>query len=130
MTDILNEAYGLIQCKECPWYKSCVMPMRFTAETYVVSWNRRCREPAPPYRPMPVYRTCCPIWPRPRRTHCWKGVHFHRKTTQQSGISPTTKKIMQDFGSRINNWKALNSNITKEKLKLPKRIAHEYRQNS
>ena len=32
MSDILNEAYGVVQCKECPWYKSCVMPMRFTAE--------------------------------------------------------------------------------------------------
>lgn len=32
MTDILNEAYNLVQCKECPWYKSCVMPMRFSAE--------------------------------------------------------------------------------------------------
>ncbi len=32
MTDALNEAYGIVQCKECPWYKSCVMPMRFTAE--------------------------------------------------------------------------------------------------
>ena len=32
MTDVLNEAYSLVQCKECPWYKSCVMPMRFTAE--------------------------------------------------------------------------------------------------
>ena len=32
MEDILNEAYGIVQCKECPWYKSCVMPMRFTAE--------------------------------------------------------------------------------------------------
>ena len=32
MSDILNEAYGIVQCKECPWYKSCVMPMRFTAE--------------------------------------------------------------------------------------------------
>jgi len=32
MDDVLNEAYGIIQCKECPWYKSCVMPMRFTAE--------------------------------------------------------------------------------------------------
>jgi len=30
--DILNEAYGIAQCKECPWYKSCVMPMRFTVE--------------------------------------------------------------------------------------------------
>ncbi len=32
MGDILNVAYGIVQCKECPWYKSCVMPMRFTAE--------------------------------------------------------------------------------------------------
>ena len=32
MGDVLNEAHDIIQCKECPWYKSCVMPMRFTAE--------------------------------------------------------------------------------------------------
>lgn len=32
MDDILNEAYGIVQCKECPWYKSCAMPMKFTAE--------------------------------------------------------------------------------------------------
>jgi hypothetical protein len=32
MGDILNEAYRIMQCKECPWYKTCVTPMRFTAE--------------------------------------------------------------------------------------------------
>ncbi|MDD4859968.1 MAG: hypothetical protein PHR56_07175 [Dehalococcoidales bacterium] len=32
MGDILNEAYGIVQCKECPWYKSCATPMRFTTE--------------------------------------------------------------------------------------------------
>jgi len=32
MSDILNEAYGIAQCKECPWYKACAVPMRFTAE--------------------------------------------------------------------------------------------------
>ena len=32
MGDVLDEAYQIMQCKECPWYKSCVMPMRFTAE--------------------------------------------------------------------------------------------------
>ena len=32
MSDVLDEAYGIVQCKECPWYKSCAMPMRFTAE--------------------------------------------------------------------------------------------------
>ncbi len=42
MPDALNEAYGIIQCKECPWYKSCTMPMRFTAEDL-----RRQMEAAP-----------------------------------------------------------------------------------
>ena len=32
MGDILDEAYAIVQCKQCPWYKSCVMPMRFTAD--------------------------------------------------------------------------------------------------
>lgn len=32
MGDILEEASALLRCKECPWYKSCVTPMRFTAE--------------------------------------------------------------------------------------------------
>jgi hypothetical protein len=32
MGDVLNEAYSIMQCKECPWYKACVVPMRFTTE--------------------------------------------------------------------------------------------------
>lgn len=32
MGDVLDEAYAVVQCKDCPWYKSCVVPMRFTAE--------------------------------------------------------------------------------------------------
>ncbi len=32
MGDVLSEAYGVVQCKECPWYKSCVLPMRLTTE--------------------------------------------------------------------------------------------------
>jgi len=32
MDDILNEAYAIAQCKDCAWYKACVIPMRFTAE--------------------------------------------------------------------------------------------------
>ena len=32
MSDILDEAAAIVQCKECPWYKLCVMPMRFTVE--------------------------------------------------------------------------------------------------
>ncbi len=32
MGDILNEAYDIAQCKECPWYKACATPMRLSAE--------------------------------------------------------------------------------------------------
>lgn len=32
MTDILNEAQALVQCKSCPWYKNCVLPIRVTEE--------------------------------------------------------------------------------------------------
>ena len=32
MSDVLNEAHEIIQCKQCPWYKSCILPMKFSAE--------------------------------------------------------------------------------------------------
>ena len=32
MSDILDEAQSLVQCKSCPWYKACVLPMRFSEE--------------------------------------------------------------------------------------------------
>ncbi|UCH50411.1 MAG: hypothetical protein JSV54_05140 [Chloroflexota bacterium] len=32
MSDILDEAQSLVQCKACPWYKSCVLPMRLTED--------------------------------------------------------------------------------------------------
>ena len=32
MSEVFNEAQGILQCKSCPWYKNCVMPMRVTEE--------------------------------------------------------------------------------------------------
>ena len=32
MSDVLDEAQALVQCKTCPWYKSCVLPLRVTEE--------------------------------------------------------------------------------------------------
>ncbi len=32
MSDILDEAYAIAQCKDCPWYKACAAPMKFTTE--------------------------------------------------------------------------------------------------
>jgi hypothetical protein len=49
MGDILNEAYGIVQCKECPWFKSCVSPMKFTVEDL-----RRQLEQTPPGMAAPM----------------------------------------------------------------------------
>ena len=32
MGDVFDEAHGLVQCKSCPWYKNCVLPIRVTEE--------------------------------------------------------------------------------------------------
>jgi hypothetical protein len=32
VTDILDEAQALVQCKGCPWYKSCVLPLKLTED--------------------------------------------------------------------------------------------------
>ncbi len=32
MDDILEEASNLLECKQCPWYRSCVIPLRFSTE--------------------------------------------------------------------------------------------------
>jgi hypothetical protein len=32
MGDILEEASSLVECKECPWYRACVMPMRIGSD--------------------------------------------------------------------------------------------------
>jgi hypothetical protein len=51
MDDIVNEAYQIVQCKECPWYKACVTPMKFTTEDL----RRQLEQTAPganPQQPM------------------------------------------------------------------------------
>jgi|SRR5208283_1553621 len=30
--DILDQASQIAQCRECPWYRTCAVPMRFTTE--------------------------------------------------------------------------------------------------
>lgn len=32
MGDILDEASAVVRCKECPWYKACVLPIRISPE--------------------------------------------------------------------------------------------------
>jgi hypothetical protein len=49
MDDIINEACGILECKECPWFKLCISPMRFTAEDI-----RRQMASPQPWLPQPA----------------------------------------------------------------------------
>lgn len=35
MADILDEASALVECKECPWYRACVVPMKFGTDDLI-----------------------------------------------------------------------------------------------
>ncbi len=48
MSDILDEAQSLVQCKACPWYKNCVLPIRVTEDDL-----RRQLESSMPGSPVP-----------------------------------------------------------------------------
>ncbi|MGQ9674728.1 MAG: hypothetical protein ACUVX1_03580 [Chloroflexota bacterium] len=39
MDDVLDEAAAIVQCKECPWYRSCVLPIRVTPEDVRRQWQ-------------------------------------------------------------------------------------------
>lgn len=39
MDDILDEAAAIVQCKQCPWYRSCVLPIRVTPEDVRRQWQ-------------------------------------------------------------------------------------------
>ena len=47
MSDVLDEASRIVQCKECPWYKSCAVPMKLTAEDI----RRQLEQTAPGMEP-------------------------------------------------------------------------------
>lgn len=32
MSDILDEVSDVIECQQCPWYKTCVVPLKFNVE--------------------------------------------------------------------------------------------------
>jgi hypothetical protein len=65
MPDILDEAQSVLQCKTCPWYKTCVLPMRFTEEDLKNNWNlHRVLQ----VQPAPVCSKCWLEWLLQHRT--------------------------------------------------------------
>ncbi len=100
MGDILDEASSLIECKQCPWYKSCVMPMRFGTEDLMremrqmpgTGYNQQSEQEFRSFMTnmaavaQNVLLEGCPI--------------FVRRLKSNPKLAEEIKKLMQDWASR------------------------------
>lgn len=100
MGDVLNEAYGIVQCKECPWYKSCAMPMRFTAEDI-----RRQMESSTPGMNVPQQidlgmQNLLSSMATSAQNSLLEGCPiFIERLRSNPGLAQRLKEIMQNWGS-------------------------------
>ena len=93
MGDILEEASSVVSCKECPWYKSCVMPMRVSPEE-LKGQMQQVMPPGTQVDPLLLNTAAmaqsallegCPI--------------FIRRLKSSPKLAEQLKKLMQDWGS-------------------------------
>ena len=100
MDDVLNEAYGIVQCRECPWYKSCAMPMRFTAEDI-----RRQLESSAPVMDVPQpsdlgLQNLLSSMATSAQNSLLEGCPvFIERLRSTPGLAQRLKEIMQNWGS-------------------------------
>ncbi len=99
MGDILNEAYGIVQCKECSWYKNCVLPMKFTAEDI----RRQIEQTPPGTSPMPLdanMQNLLGSMATAAQASLLEGcpVFIERLRTSPK-LGKQLKKLMQDWGA-------------------------------
>ena len=98
MGDILNEAYGVVQCKECPWYKTCVLPMRLTAEDI----RRQMESSAPANFPMQAdmgVQNLLSSMAAAAQNSLLEGCPvFIERLRSNSGLAQRIKEIMQSWG--------------------------------
>jgi hypothetical protein len=100
MDDILNEAYGIVQCKECPWYKSCVIPMKFTAEDI----RRQMEQSAPgmsvPQQMDASMQNLLSSMATAAQNSLLEGCPvFIQRLRSSPGLAQRIKELMQNWGS-------------------------------
>jgi len=94
MGDVLDEATDLIQCKECPWYKSCVMPMRFDAEDLKRQMKSGMQEKGLPNEDL--LRTIASAAQEMLLEGC---PIFVKRLRASPSLAEHLKKLMQSWGS-------------------------------
>jgi len=99
MSDVLDEAYGIVQCKACPWYKACAIPMRLTAEDI----RRQLEASAPGMGPSPQadlgIQNLLSSMATAAQNSLLEGCPiFIERLRSSSELAQRIKKMMQEWG--------------------------------
>jgi hypothetical protein len=100
MADILNEAYGIVQCKECPWYKACVIPMKFTAQDIRRQLEQGPPGPGAPQQIDPNMENLLSIMATAAQASLLEGCPvFIERLRNSPKLAQHLKELMQNWGS-------------------------------
>ena len=99
MGDILEEASSLIECKECPWYKACVMPMRVGADDLAREMRHLSSGAAPGQSGEQEFRNMLLNLASMAQNILLEGCPvFVRRLKSSPGLAQQLKKLMQTWG--------------------------------
>ena len=99
MSDVLDEAYGIVQCKACPWYKSCVIPMRLTAEDIRRQLEASAPGTGPPSQADLGIQNLLSSMATAAQNSLLEGCPiFIQRLRSSQELAQHVKKMMQDWG--------------------------------
>jgi len=97
MGDILDEAASLVECHQCPWYKSCVTPMKLSVDDLKRDLQRTMPG-VDPVRQQEFYNLMINSAAMAQNTHLEGCPIFIERLKSSSRLAEHLKKIMQDWG--------------------------------
>lgn len=99
MGDILDEASALIECKECPWYKSCVLPIRVSAEEMRRQFESSMPGASPPGMPASGMSQFLAGLASAAQNSILEGCPiFIARLRADPGLAQKIRKLMQTWG--------------------------------
>lgn len=100
MGDILEEASSFLECKECPWYKSCVTPMRFRTDDLMKEMRQFPAGLQPGASSEQEFRNLLVNMAAMAQNVLLEGCPiFVERLKSSSRIAEQLKKIMQSWGT-------------------------------
>lgn len=100
MSDILDEASAVIQCKECTWYKACVLPVRFSIDDVRKQLEAQSPGQTPPELTQPAaYHLLSGMVSAAQNSMLEGCPVFINRLRNSPRLAERIKKIMQEWSS-------------------------------